>query len=87
MEPASFVSSVGQLGLGGIVFVIWYFDSKKIEGYKDMVSELMDVVRNARDERAELVKMVREQSMVLDRTVRILDRVEQRIGTMIEKVS
>ena len=75
MDPA-LLNSIGQLGLGGIVFVIWYFDGKKIEGYKDMVQQLLELAKQSRDERGQLVKIIGDQSTIMERTAAILSRVE-----------
>ncbi len=69
MEPA-LLSSIGQIGLGGIVFVIWYFDQKRI-------SSLQDIVNDMREERLEFLKMIAEHARLTQRATDAFVRIEE----------
>ncbi len=77
MEPTPILQLVGQFGLSGIVFAIWYFDDRKIEGYKEMVQQLLEVVRAGREERAQFVSILEKRATLDERLVGTLNRVEQ----------
>jgi hypothetical protein len=77
---ASLVSSVGQLGLGGIVFVIWYFDQKKIDTLQAVVKEQIEDKRTMREDRLQLLAVIEKQAALIARAVGLLDRMESRHG-------
>jgi len=85
MDP-TLASSVGQFGLAGIVFVIWFYDQKKIDGLQDVLKEQIEEKKLLRDDRSHLLGLISEQAKLIERTANILDRVERRLGTVIDKV-
>jgi hypothetical protein len=78
MDPA-ILASVGQLGLGGIVFYIWWNDYKRIEGLLGVINEQIDDKQQMREERAELIAVIRNQSVLIERSTNLLARVESRL--------
>lgn len=82
---ASLLTSLGQLGLGGIVFVVWYFDQKKLDTLQDVLKEQVDDKRLMREDRAQLFGVVEKQAALITRAVSLLDRMEQRQGRVMEK--
>lgn len=86
MDPTALINSIGQLGMGGVVFIIWYFDQKKVDSLKDIVQEQVEEKRLMRDDRNQLLSLIERQATLISRAVTLLDRMEQRQGRVIEKV-
>ena len=66
MDPSVLLQTVSQLGLGGIVFIIWNFDNKKITSLQDVVKEQIEDKKVMRLERTELIRIIREQAVLLE---------------------
>jgi hypothetical protein len=78
MDP-TILASLGQLGLGGIVFYIWWNDYKRIEGMLTVIKEQIDDKQQMREDRQELIGLIRAQSVLLTRCTNVLERVENRL--------
>ena len=76
MDPTTFLASLPQLGLGGIVFAIWYFDNKKITGLQDVLKEQVEDKRLMREERGHLIKMIEDHARLTQRATSVLERLE-----------
>ena len=79
MTLEQIVSVASNLGMGGIVFIIWYFDMKKTDTLKEIVSVQIDDKKTLREDRRELMELLGKHATLIERTVNILDRVEQRM--------
>jgi len=73
MDVTQLIQSASQLGLGGIAIFLWYMDREKIAGLADVVKEQIEEKRQMRDDRRELVKMVRECSQIIQRCATALE--------------
>ena len=78
MDPTT-LASLGQLGLGGVVFYIWWNDYKRIEGLLAVIKEQIEDKQLMRDERQELMTVIRNQSAMQERTAVLFARVESRL--------
>ena len=65
MDPAA-IAAATQLGLGGIIFVIWVFDNRKISALEAVVKEQVDDKRIMREERTELIRLIRDVTGLLE---------------------
>jgi len=79
MDP-TVLASIGQLGLGGIVFYIWWNDYKRIENMLAVIKEQIDDKQQMREERQELIGLIRTQTTVIERATSVVDRASVRLG-------
>lgn len=79
MELSELFDGLAKLGLGGIVFVIWYFDNKKIDALQDMVKEQIEEKRLMREERQHFVGIIEKSAALLERATAIMSKLEKRI--------
>lgn len=86
MTIEQIIAAASNLGLGGIVFIIWYFDAKKMDSMKRIVEEQIEEKRQMRDDRLQLVNIVEKHATLIGRTVSILDRVEQRMDRKVATI-
>jgi hypothetical protein len=75
-EISTVLASVSQLGIGGLVFIIWFFDNKKIEGYKILLGKVLDMNVQMQEDRKQLIKIVGDHATFIERNLGILQRVE-----------
>lgn len=83
MDVTQLLPLVSNLGLGGIVFVIWYFDNRKMDTMKAIVDQQVEEKKLMRDDRSQLVELVGKHAALIERTVVLLDRVEQRFDKVV----
>ena len=57
----------------------WRRYAKKIDGYKDMVKQLVDMAQQLRDDRAQLMKLIGDQSKIIERSYGMLARVDKHL--------
>lgn len=79
MEP-QVLSTIGNLGLPGIIFVIWYFDQKKIQELKDIVGEQVQDKQQMRDDRQELIAIVKDNAELIQKATTAMDRLLQKVS-------
>ncbi len=80
MEMNEFFDGISKLGLGGIVFVIWYFDNKKIDALQDIVKEQVEEKKLMRDERQQFIAIIQQSAALLERASMVMTKLEKRIG-------
>ncbi len=80
MEAQQLFAGVAQLGLGGIVFVIWYFDQKRIDALQDILKEQIAEKELMRQDRLELLKIVKDSATIIERATSAMGKLERRIS-------
>lgn len=78
MEGPQLLQGVTQLGLGGIAIFLWYMDRQRITGLEDIVKEQIEEKRQLREDRVELLRIVRECAQTLQRASAALEASERR---------
>jgi hypothetical protein len=78
MDAAQFFQGLSQLGLGGIVFAIWYFDKKERDGTIAIIKEQINDKLIMREERLQLIRIVEEHGKLMERVSEQLRRLEDR---------
>lgn len=79
MDFADLIESVSKLGLGAVVFVIWYFDNKKIQGLQDIVKEQVEDKKVMREERNKLIQIVEDSAKLVQKATDVMVKLEQRL--------
>lgn len=78
MDP-TILATVSQLGLGGIVFYIWWNDYKRVEGMLTVIKEQINDKVQMREERTQLITVIERQAALLERSAVLFARVEGRL--------
>jgi len=73
----SVIEIIKSLGLPGVIFVIWYFDSRKIQNLQRVIEEQVADKELMREDRQQLIQMVREISTLISRNTEQAERVER----------
>ena len=76
MDPAT-ITALSQFGLGGIVFVVWYFDKKDRDGLQLVVSEQIEDKALMREDRQKLLEIIEGYSTLTTRLITVLDRIDK----------
>jgi hypothetical protein len=79
MDASEFFDGISKLGLGGIVFVIWYFDNKKIDALQDIVKEQVEEKKLMREERQQFIAMIEKSAALLERASLVMSKLEKKI--------
>ena len=70
------LSGFTNAGLAGMLFYMWYMQSRKETALQDVIKEQVEDKKLMREERAELVRIIREQTEQNTRIADALQRVE-----------
>lgn len=77
MDSAELLKGVMNFGLSGMLFYMWYMNSRKENSLQRVIEEQVRDKEVMREDRAELLKTIRDQSTTLGRVGDMLERVEQ----------
>lgn len=77
MDVTDFLKGFTNFGLSGMIFYMWYVNSKKETALQNVISQQVDVVNMLREERAEFVKIIRQASSTISRNSDQMERVEK----------
>lgn len=78
MEPSVFANAT-QLGLGGLIFVIWYFDSKRVMELMGVIKEQVQDKKQMGETQQQLMDIIEKQSALLTRNIIVLERLEKKL--------
>lgn len=92
MDAAAFLKDFSNVGLGVMIFVMWYYenrkretDTRKIDALQVIVQEQVQDKKTMREERAQFVQLLENHAALIGRAMGLLDRMEERQGRVIEK--
>lgn len=78
MDVAEFLKGFTNFGLSGMLFYMWYINSKKEGSLQQVISQQLDVIKMLREERAEFVKLLREATAAISRNSEIIEQYRRR---------
>lgn len=70
------LSGLTNTGLAGMLFVMWWYQHKKETALQEIIKEQVEDKKLMREDRIELVKIIREQASQNTRLADALQRIE-----------
>jgi len=93
MDPLEALKGASNISLGLMIFTMWYYenkkreaDGKKIDTLQQLVQQQIEEKQMLRQERTQFVELLESHASLIGRSMGLLDRMEQRLGKMADKM-
>jgi len=77
MEEVNLFREFSNLGLAGMLFYMWWMNSRKETALQGVIKEQVEDKRRLREERTELVSLLKDHAALNSRIADLLSRVER----------
>lgn len=62
------------------MFIVWFFDNKKMTGLQTVIEEQIEDKKIMREERVQLIRMVEENSKLMQRCASAIEKIEKKLS-------
>ena len=61
----SLISNWSNLGLGAMIFIIWYFEGRRNRNYENMIKDYRGLAKSQQGRERELINVIKENIKVM----------------------